>query len=55
MKKHVLIIQRRMTEYRVPMFEALRTRLAQDGVTLQVAYGTPTALEALRNDTGVLP
>lgn len=55
MKKNVLIIQRRMTEYRVPMFEALRARLAQDGVTLQVAYGTPTALEALRNDAGVLP
>ena len=54
MTRRVLIIQRRLTEYRVPLFEALRERLAAHGVRLQVAYGTPTASEAARDDAGVL-
>lgn len=53
--RNVLIIQRRMTEYRVPMFEALRRRLEEHGVTLQVVYGTPTAAETGRADSGILP
>src|SRR6185369_13165326 len=52
---NVLIIQRRMTEYRVPLFNALRRKLAEQGVNLQVVYGTPTAVEAGRKDSGSLP
>lgn len=55
MKKNVLIIQRRMPKYRVPMFEALRERLGKEDVHLHVVYGTPTPAEALRGDEGVLP
>ncbi len=55
MTKHVLIIQRRMTQYRVPLFDALRRRLAENGVVLQVVYGTPTATEHERKDSGALP
>lgn len=51
---NVLIIQRRMTEYRVPLFDALRRRLAEQGVTLQVVYGTPTSAEYGRDDSGTL-
>jgi L-malate glycosyltransferase len=54
-ERRVLIIQRRMTEYRVPLFEALRARLAASGVTLQVAYGRITEAEETRDDAGVLP
>ena len=54
MTRNILIIQRRMTEYRVPLFEALRQRLAKNGVALQVIYGTPSAAEALRGDAGSL-
>jgi len=52
--KNVLIIQRRMTEYRIPMFDALRRRLSENGVTLQVVYGPPFKAEATRNDSGDL-
>ena len=48
MNRKVLIIQRRMTEYRVPMFEALRRRLEQEQISLQVVYGRPTSAEQLR-------
>jgi hypothetical protein len=51
-KSKVLIFQRRMTEYRVPMFEALRRRLAQEQISLQVVYGRPTSDEAMRADVG---
>lgn len=44
-----------MTEYRAPFFERLRQLLAQRGVKLHVAYGTPAREEVLRRDSGVLP
>lgn len=44
-----------MAEYRVPLFETLRSRLAEQGITLRVVYGTPTAAEAGRDDSGILP
>src|SRR5574341_1165240 len=53
--KKVLIVQRRMVEYRVPLFERMRQRLAQEMVDLQVVYGTPTDSERLRCDAGLLP
>lgn len=54
MTGNVLIIQRRMTEYRVPLFYLLRDRLAEQGVTLHVVYGDGTSAEATRNDAGEL-
>lgn len=49
---HVLCVQRRLTYYRVPFFERLRTVLAQDGVEFDLAYGQPTAEESTKNDAG---
>jgi glycosyltransferase involved in cell wall biosynthesis len=53
--KRVLIIQRRMTTYRIPLFDKMRARLAQDGITLSVVYGTPMKSEVLRADQDILP
>ena len=50
----VLVVQRRLTHYRVPFFEALRNELAERGCTLQLAVGDATPLEAKKNDTGHL-
>lgn len=50
----VAIVQRRMTHYRVPLFELMRERLAGDGVALRVLHGEPTAAEASKNDSGHL-
>lgn len=50
----VVIVQRRLTHYRVPFFEALRTRLAAEGTQLRVVYGNSTKTEELRKDVGVL-
>jgi len=52
--ERLLIVQRRLTHYRVPFFERLRTRLAQDGVQLLLAVGQPTPAEALKRDSGTL-
>ena len=46
----VLVIQRRMTHYRVPFFERLRKEMPNHGCELLLAYGDPTRAEALRND-----
>lgn len=51
----VLIIQRRMTHYRVPFFEALRSELSERGYSLRLGYGEPTKEETKKNDTGILP
>lgn len=50
----VLIVQRRMTHYRIPLFDQLRERLARDGVCLRVVSGDPTTDEAMRQDEGIL-
>lgn len=49
-KGKVLLVQRRMTHYRVPFFNALRQKLEAEGVELVVAYGNPTAEEASKAD-----
>lgn len=50
----VLVIQRRMTHYRLPFFEALRVALAERGCELEVAYGEGFAGEAGKRDSGEL-
>ena len=50
----MLIVQRRLTHYRVPLFEALRTALAVDGVTLRLVVGQARSVEAIRTDEGML-
>ena len=52
--KTVLIVQRRMTHYRVPFFCLLRERLAELAIDLKLAYGTPTEVERLKSDEGKL-
>lgn len=51
----VSIVQRRMTHYRVPLFERLRTALRERDVTLRVLHGEPTAAERTKDDSGTLP
>ena len=51
----VVIFQRRLTSYRVPLFSKLCEKLARRGVELQVVYGPPEQNERMRNDTGNLP
>lgn len=51
----VLIIQRRMTHYRVPLFNLMREKLLAAGVDLGVVYGDPLPEEEFKNDTGTLP
>lgn len=50
MKKRVVVIQRRMTHYRVPFFESLRQQLAVGNVELVLAYGQGTDEEDGKND-----
>lgn len=54
MKKSVVIFQRRLTEYRVPLFESMRENLARQNVELQVVYGSTNAEDRLRKDAGVM-
>jgi glycosyltransferase involved in cell wall biosynthesis len=51
----VLIIQRRMTHYRLPLFNLMREKLRAAGVDLGVVYGDPLPEEKLKNDAGELP
>ena len=53
--KSVLIVQRRMLHYRVPLFDRLREELARSGIELRVAYSIPSAGPfALNSDEGSL-
>ena len=54
-RPRVVIAQRRMTHYRVPLFELLRSKLSRSGVDLDVVYGAPTEEEKQKNDSGSLP
>ncbi len=49
-RPRVLIAYKSLPRYRVPFFEALRDRLAEDRVDLSLVYGQGTPREAARND-----
>lgn len=53
--RRVLVVQRRMTHYRIDFFEALRRELPRHGVELVLAYGEPTPAEATKKDGADLP
>lgn len=52
--RQVLVVQRRLTHYRVPFFELLREDLRAAGVLLRLAHGDPTPEEATKRDSGAL-
>lgn len=54
MRPVVAIVQRRMTHYRVPLFEQMRRRLQSQGVELRVLHGDGTPEEASKADAGEL-
>jgi glycosyltransferase involved in cell wall biosynthesis len=53
--KRVVCVQERLLRYRVPFFDLLRATLAEDGVALDVRYGTASETVALRGDSADLP
>ena len=54
-RPRVAIVQRRLTCYRVPLFERLRQLLDERGVDLDVIVGDPKPGERLLGDAGHLP
>ena len=51
----LVIVQRVLTHYRVPLFEALRDRLRYEGFVLRLVYGDAAAHERSRELEAVLP
>ena len=52
MNKKVIIVQRRLTHYRVAFFEALRQALQNHGIELQLLVGAGTREESQKQDSG---
>lgn len=50
-----LVVQRRMTHYRISFFEALRMGLLDRGIELTLAHGDPSGGELAKKDSAVLP
>ena len=50
----VAVMQRRLTHYRLPLFESLRTQLAGHGIELSLLVGRGTPAEEMKNDAGDL-
>src|SRR5688572_5189022 len=50
--RRVAIVQRRLTHYRVPLFERLRNMLALRNVELSLFFGRGTLLEEQKRDAG---
>lgn len=50
----VLIVQRRLTHYRVPFFEKLRNEMRERNLELILAYGDPTISELTKQDSADL-
>jgi L-malate glycosyltransferase len=53
--RRVVIVERRLTHYRVPLYERLRQRLAERQIDLAVLVGTATPAEVAKRDGGYLP
>ena len=53
--KRIVIIQRRLTHYRIPLFVALRKELAERDIQLSLQAGRGTPAEQRKHDAGDLP
>ncbi len=53
-RQRVLIVQRRMPEYRTSLFERLSRKLGERRIDLTISYGNTEARDILRGDEGVL-
>lgn len=51
----ILVVQRRLTHYRLPFFETLRTQCRAAGIRLRLAHGVGTNQELGKADSGDLP
>ena len=49
---NLLIVQRRLTHYRVPFFERLKESLSQDDINLTLVVGKPNPEELKKKDGG---
>jgi glycosyltransferase involved in cell wall biosynthesis len=55
MRRDVVFQTRILTHYRVPFHEAVKLRLAANGVNYRLLVGRPTVEEAAKGDAGSLP
>lgn len=53
-QKEVVIVQRRLPHYRVPLFEGMRQDLSERGIRLRVLHGTANSVESTKDDSGHL-
>lgn len=53
--KRIVIVQRRLTHYRIPLFDALRNELAARDIQLSLLAGRGTPAEEEKRDAGDLP
>ena len=51
----VAILQRRLVQYRLTLFERLRSECASRGIDLHLVYGQASAADEARKDGGALP
>lgn len=51
----VLLVERRLTHYRMPVFDCLRAELDKAGVVLRFVHGQPAPSELKKGDAGSLP
>jgi glycosyltransferase involved in cell wall biosynthesis len=49
-RPRVVIFYKSIAQYRRPFYDLLRTRLADDGIALEVIYGAPVPYEVARRD-----
>lgn len=54
MNKNILIVQRRMTHYRVKLFDLMLVQLLSSGVQLDVIYGQAASFELSKKDSAEL-
>lgn len=54
-RPRVVIVQRRLTHYRVPLFELLRDYLGKDGIQLDLLIGKERDREKAKKDSGAIP
>ena len=53
-RQRVVCIQRRLTHYRMPLFNAMKADLANRGIDFELVHGNPAPSELKKNDSGQL-
>lgn len=53
--RRAVLVQYSLPRYRIPFYDKVRSRLAEEGIAFDLVYGQPSGADTAKRDTGTIP